>query len=111
MAWELGFYETPAGTRPAQDFLDGLIGAARREAIAGLRLLATDGAAVRLPHSRALGDGLFELRGRASGVRLFYMFRPGRRIVVLDGVIKKRDELPAAVLRRVRRLQHDVEDL
>ncbi len=111
MDWTLGFYEIPTGERPAQVFLDALTGVARREAVAGLRLLVTDGAAVRLPHSRALGEGLFELRGRSSGARIFYMFRPGRRIVLLDGVIKKRGDIPASRLRRVRRLQRDVEGL
>ncbi len=44
--------------------------------------------------------GLFELRGKE--VRLFYRFRPGRRVVLLDGEIKKRNEIPKRVLARVR---------
>jgi len=44
---------------PAQEFLDGLTGAARREAVAGLRLLATDGA----------GDLLASLAGLPASER------------------------------------------
>jgi len=109
--WTLEFYETPAGERPAQVFLDGLAGPASTEAVACLRLVVVRGAALRLPHSRALGHGLFELRGRTSGVRLFYVFRPGSRIVLLDALVKKRDDIPAAVMTRLRRLQRAVEAL
>ena len=62
---------------------------------------------MRMPHSKPLGAGLFELReGR---VRLFYMFRPGRRIVLLEGLIKKRADIPSAVLKRVRQHQRTLE--
>lgn len=44
---------------------------------------------------------LWELRGHQ--VRIFYTFRPGRRIVGLDGITKKQDEIRSADLRRVRR--------
>ena len=43
----------------------------------------TPGPRWRRPQSGALGDGLFELRGKQ--VRLFYVFLPGRLIVLLDG--------------------------
>lgn len=44
-------------------------------------------------------------------MRIFYTFRPGRRIVLLGGMIKKRDEIPRDVLKRVRRYLHEVEAL
>jgi hypothetical protein len=50
-----------------------------------------------------LGDGLFELRGKQ--VRLFYVFLPGRLIVLLDGEVKKRDDIPPRTLARMRVLQ------
>ena len=31
-------------------------------------------------------------------MRIFYTFRPGRRIVLLDGIVKKRDQIPRDVL-------------
>jgi len=46
--------------------------------------------------------GLFELRGHQ--VRMFYIFLPGRRAVMLDGMIKKQDGIPSEVLERVRTL-------
>jgi hypothetical protein len=56
--------------------------------------------------SQALGDGLFELRGKE--VRIFYVFVPGRAIVLLDGQIKKRDDIPKRTRDRLRRLQLEV---
>ena len=46
--------------------------------------------------------------GRLYAVRIFYMFLPGRRIVLLDGIVKKRDDIPSAVLKRLRQLQREV---
>ena len=54
-------------------------------------LLIEHGPSLRLPHSRAFGDGLFELRPRGrSGIgRVFYCFLVGKRVVVLHAFIKK----------------------
>jgi hypothetical protein len=62
---------------------------------------------LRRPHSGELGSGLFELRGKQ--VRLFYVFLPGRVAVLLDGEIKKRKDIPPAVLKRMHQLRKEVE--
>jgi phage-related protein len=48
------------------------------------------------PHTKALGNGLFELRlkGREGIARVFYCVRVGRRIVMLHGFIKKTSKTP-----------------
>jgi hypothetical protein len=66
------------------------------EAIALVKLLEEQGNLLRRPQPGALGDGLFELRGKQ--VRLSYLFLPGRVIVLLGGEIKKRDDIPAGTL-------------
>jgi len=109
MTWAVSHYQTRSGTVPVRDFVEGLADAAKVEAVALLRLLPL-GTALREPRSKALGDGLFELRGRAEGVRIFYMFRPGRRVLVLDGYLKKRQDIPSAVLARVRAFKRDAEE-
>ena len=49
-----------------------------------------------LPHTRALGEGLFEIRAKAEeGIgRAFFCMMVGRRIVILHGFIKKTDKTP-----------------
>jgi len=76
------------------------------EATALIKLFAERGNLLREPRSKPLGDGLFELRGKQ--VRIFYTFRPRQRIVLLDGMIKKRNDIPPEVVKRVRALQKQV---
>jgi hypothetical protein len=71
-----------------------------------IKILQIRGNLLREPLSEALGEGLFELRG--DQVRIFYTFRPGRRIVLLDGLIKKRGKVPPAILRRMRAMQKQI---
>ena len=77
-----------------------------------VELLAQHGPSLRLPHSKAFGDGLFELRPRGrSGIgRAFYCFLLGKRIVVVHAFIKKTQETPDKELKlarkRVKELQH-----
>lgn len=59
-------------------------------------LLLEFGMDLRLPHSRTMGNGLFELRpkGKEGIARVFYCTLVGRRIVMLHGFIKKTQETP-----------------
>ena len=70
-----------------------------------LELLTEHGPSLRLPHSRAMGDGLFELRPRGrSGIgRAFYCFLVGRRVVVLHAFIKKTPQTPERELKLARK--------
>lgn len=77
-----------------------------------IELVAEHGPSLRLPHSRAFGDGLFELRPRGrSGIgRAFYCFMLGRRIVVLHALIKKSQETPDRELRLARKRRKELQD-
>jgi len=77
-----------------------------------IELLAEHGPSLRLLHSRAFGDGLFELRPRGrSGIgRAFYCFMLGRRIVVLHAFIKKSQETPDRELRLARKRLKELQD-
>jgi phage-related protein len=59
-------------------------------------LLEEIGPSIRMPHSKAMGDGLFELRTKGSeGIgRVFYCYLVGKRIVVLHSFVKKSQETP-----------------
>lgn len=100
--WAVEWYRTASGESPARAFLAGLDGRPKDEALALLELIGQRGNRVREPKSKALGAGLFELRGHQ--VRLLYAFRPGRRIVIFDGTVKKQDALPADLVKRVRQM-------
>jgi hypothetical protein len=73
-----------------------------------IKLAEERGNQLREPHSKALGGGLYELRGKQ--LRMFYVFGPGgRTMTLLDGIIKKRDRIPESALMRARRLKADLE--
>ena len=57
-----------------------------------------------MPHTRAMGEGLFEVRAKASaGIgRAFYCTLVGKRIVVLHGFIKKTGKTPAREIKIAR---------
>ncbi len=73
-------------------------------------LLIAHGPSLRLPHSRAFGDGLFELRPRGrSGIgRAFYCFLVGQRVVVLHAFIKKSQQTPEQELKLARRRMKEI---
>lgn len=77
-----------------------------------VELLIEHGPNLRLPHSRSMGDGLFELRphGRSGIGRAMYCFLLGRRVVVVHAFIKKTQQTPDKELKiarkRVKELQH-----
>ena len=77
-----------------------------------VELLIEYGPSLRLPHSRSLGEGLFELRPRSrTGIgRAFYCFMVGKRVTVLHAFIKKTQHTPDRELRlarkRIKELHH-----
>ena len=75
-----------------------------------LEFLAEHGPNLRLPHSRALGDGLFELRPRGGvGVgRAFYCFLIGKRVVIVHAFIKKTRQTPDKELKLARKRAKDL---
>ncbi len=77
-----------------------------------LDLMQEFGADLRMPYSRAMGNGLFELRpkGREGIGRVFYCTHVGRQVVVLHAFVKKTQETPQHELRiaqtRLREVRH-----
>jgi hypothetical protein len=73
-------------------------------ALPHIERLASRGNQLRMPSSRSLGDGLFELRfdlGRTAR-RVTYFFAPDRRIVLLT-VFRKQRQNERAEIRRARK--------
>ncbi len=70
-----------------------------------VELLIDYGPSLRLPHSRAFGEGLFELRprGKSNIGRAFYCFLVGRRVVVAHAFVKKTQQTPDKELKLARK--------
>lgn len=65
-----------------------------------------------MPHTRAMGEGLFELRLKAvEGIaRVFYCTMVGKKIVILHQFIKKTDKTPSKGLEIARRRLKEVKN-
>jgi len=65
-----------------------------------------------MPHTRAMGEGLFELRLKsAEGIaRVFYCTIMGKRIVMLHQFIKKTDKTPPKELAIARRRLKEIKN-
>ena len=64
------------------------------------------------PHTKAMGDGLFELRLKgAEGIaRVFYCTLIGKRIVMLHSFVKKSDRAPLRELDVARSRLKEIKD-
>jgi phage-related protein len=65
-----------------------------------------------MPHSRAMGDGLFELRLKAAeGIaRVFYCTVVDRKIIFLHQFVKKSNKTPTRELKVARERMREVKN-
>ncbi len=75
-----------------------------------VELLIEFGPDLRMPHSRPMGGGLFELRprGREGIGRALYCFVAGRRVVILHAFGKKTRATPLRDLDIARKRMREV---
>ncbi len=86
--WVIEELAGPGGSSHFAEFVASLIDPKDiRDAAVLVDVLKSRGNLVREPVSKSLGDGLFELRG--TTVRLYFVFKPGRRSVLLGRLCKK----------------------
>lgn len=110
--FEVIFYRKESGVEPIRKFLDALPLSLRSKAVRDLNVLKESGTKLRLPYSRYLRDGLFELRIQTKGddARIFYFFFSGSRIVVTNGFVKKTQKTPSREIKRALRYKKDWEE-
>ena len=96
--FEIIFYDKPDGTEPVKEFLDSLDVKMRAKMLRTIALLETNGTELREPYSKALEDGIFELRAKVSSdiSRVLYFFVVGRKVILTNGFIKKTQKTPTA---------------
>lgn len=77
-----------------------------------VELLMEFGPNLKMPHSKALGKGLFELRpkGKEGIGRTFYCYLVGQRIIILHAFIKKTQEAPENEMKVARKRVKEVQN-
>lgn len=114
MAFNVQFYESSDGTYPVESFILSQDVKMQAKLFRLIELLELKGNELREPYSKALEDGLFELRAKQGSniTRIVYFFVIGNRIVLTNGFIKKsrrtpRRELELAKKRRLDYLKRE----
>lgn len=107
MSWRVTFYSSELENeilRLPAGFVARFLRYAERMEIYGPNL--------GMPHTRAMGEGLFELRLKAAeGIaRVFYCTLIGERIVMLHQFAKKSEKTPRRELEIARRRMKETKD-
>lgn len=107
MSWRIAFYSASL-EREILELPAGFVARFLRYA----ERMEVYGPVPGMPHTRAMGQGLFELRLKAAeGIaRVFYCTLVGRSIVMLHQFVKKSGQTPAKELAIARKRMKEIKD-
>ena len=107
--YEIEFYDRPDGTEPAKDFILSLDKKMRAKVLRTVSLLNEEGPFLREPYSKALEDGIFEIRTKFGSdiTRVLYFFVVGKKVVLTNGFVKKTQKTPAAQIELAKTYRAD----
>lgn len=96
--FEIIFYQLEGGECPIRDFLNSLDLKMKAKMVRTIAILQTNGNELREPYSKALDDGIFELRAKHGSdiTRVLYFFVVGGKIVLTNGFVKKTQKAPTS---------------
>lgn len=97
--WTIEYWDMVRGRNPIEKWLDRLTKEQFKSVAKEITMLEEVGRKLKLPHSRALGKGLFELRERRYGYRIYYGFRNEFVIILLSTGDKRSQEKDIAIAR------------
>lgn len=107
--FEVDFYETTDGDKPAKDFLISLDNKMRAKMASMISLLQENGYNLREPYSKHLSEGIFELRAKVGSdiTRVMYFFYIDRRVILTNGFVKKTKKTPLKELEKAKKYRQD----
>lgn len=106
MTWQLSYYNAKVAEQ-----LEAWPVGIRAGFLRIAELMQIYGPDIGMPHTKAMGAGLFEVRakGREGIGRAFYCTLVGERIVILHAIIKKSDKIPVRELAKARARQKEIQ--
>ena len=107
--WNIETYESGSGEKIVDEFIKKQQSQAKAKIVHTVKLLRLHGNKLGLPHSKALGSKLYELRIRGKEeLRIIYCFSKQRTIYLLQGFKKQTQQIPqkelAIALKRMKTL-------
>lgn len=102
--FEVVFYEKVNGECPVEEFMSSLDMKMRSKMVGMLELLEEHGNQLREPYSKALEDGIFEIRCKVGTniTRVLYFFYYEGKIVLTNGFVKKTQKTPPEEIKRAK---------
>lgn len=112
MKFEVVFFSKADGTEPVKEFLDSLDVGMRAKVLRTIGLLEEFGIDLRLPYSKELNDGIFELRVKFGTdiSRVLYFFVVGKRAILTNAFIKKTQKTPPREIALAKRYRKEYFD-
>ncbi len=98
--WKIEYWAPGKSKNPIEKWLDKLTKDQLKSLAKEIMMLEQVGNELKLPHSKALGKGLFELRERRFGLRVYYGFRGESVVIMLAVGNKKSQEKDIAIARK-----------
>ena len=94
--FDVEYYEKEDGTFPAEEFILSLDSKMQAKMFRELDLLETFGNQLCEPHSKPLGDGIYEIRAKVASdiTRVLYFFVVNKKIILTNGFVKKTQKTP-----------------
>lgn len=96
--YEIEFYDKADGSEPVKEFILSLDKKMQAKVLRTVALLREEGPCLREPYSKALDDGIFEIRTKFGSdiTRVLYFFVVGKKVILTNGFIKKTQKTPAS---------------
>lgn len=109
--YEVVFYETEDGTKPAFDYIETLSPKMQAKIYKIASVLEIDGTQARMPYSEFLQDGIFQIRAQQEGniSRVLYFFAVEKKIILTNGFTKKTPKTPPGEIELAKRYRADYE--
>lgn len=102
--FEAEYFKREDGTEPAKDFIYSQEPKMRAKLFRAIGILETYGNLLREPHSKPLGDGIFEVRAKVGTdiSRVVYFFYYEGRIILTHGFTKKTQKTPPEEIEKAK---------
>ena len=107
--FDVEYYEKEDGTFPAEEFILSLNAKMQAKMFREFELLETFGNELREPHSKPLGDGIYEIRAKVASdiTRVLYFFVVNKKIILTNGFVKKTQKTPDSEITLAKKYRKD----
>jgi len=107
--WKVLYYIKQDGSKPVEEYIDGLSSSEQAKTLAFIDNLEESGPNLHRPYADLLEDGIHELRIKITGtqVRILYFFCYQNIIILTNVFDKHTDKVPKAEIKLAKKNRMD----